>query len=190
MNIFITEDPDSGQPPIDIYSKLARDRILFIGNIDDKEASDIMATLILKDLEDPVNKITLVINSMGGDIRNIFMVYDILQMIQAPVETICVGDAMDEAVLLLAAGTKGMRYATPNAVICPNQLVQDKYMQANLDNAKDMLARITRDNKNLMAIYAKITGKKAAVITKDLDKQQYLDAKQAVAYGWIDKVVG
>jgi len=189
MNIFITEDQRIPSPPIDIYSKLARDRILFINDIEEKEAVDLVATLMLKDLEDPTTKITLLINSSGGDIRDVFMIHDVMQALSAPIETICVGDAMNESVLLLASGTKGMRLATENAFICPSQLSQDRYLHSDLANASDTLARLTRDNDSLMTLLSKKTGKKKSKIVKDFERQQYFDVKQAKTYGLIDGVV-
>src|SRR5271170_1185233 len=103
---------------MDVYQKLAADRILFVcGDISDELATDIIATLLLKDSEDSEKKITLFINSHGGDIRNAYMIYDVMTMIQAPVETVCIGAAIDEALVLLAGGTPGMRFATKHAVI-------------------------------------------------------------------------
>jgi ATP-dependent Clp protease, protease subunit len=189
VNIILNEDPESGLPPTDIFSKLAQDRVLFVGDLEDQEASDIIATLLLKDLEDSKEKITLVINSLGGDIRNAFMVYDMMQMITAPIETICIGEAWQVAVLILAGGKKGMRYATKNAAICPSQLVQDNYSQTDVKGVKDMLARSERDNKNMVAALSKATGTKVADLMKDLERQQYLSAKEAKAWGLIDKVL-
>jgi ATP-dependent Clp protease, protease subunit len=189
VNIILNEDPESGLPPTDVFSKLARDRVLFVGDLEDQEASNIVATLLLKDLEDSTEKITLIINSLGGDVRNAFMIYDMMQMIASPIETICIGEAWQVAVLLLAGGTKGMRYATRNSVICPCQLIQDNYSQTDVKGVKDMLSRSERDNKNLIAALAKATGKKTSDMMKDLERQQYLSAKEAKSWGLIDRVL-
>lgn len=180
-----------GPLPVDIYSKLANDRILFIyDHIDDKLATDIVATLLLKNGEDDKEKITLIINSEGGDIRNIFMIYDMMQLISSPIETICVGSAINEAALLLASGTPGMRRATKNSAICVSQLVQEKYQYADLTDAKGVLDRIQKDNKSYMTIFAKKTNKKISQVLSDFERKKFMTAKQAKSYGIIDSIIG
>lgn len=191
MNTLVSETTEHGDIPIDIYTKLANNRILFISDeVNDKVAADITATLLLKDGEDPDKKISIFINSEGGDIRCVFMIYDMMQLLQCPIETICVGSAMNEVVLLLAAGTPGMRYASQNAVICPSQLVQEKYYYANLIDAKSLLERIQKDNKNLMTALAKKTNKKMTEVMMDFERKKFLSPKQAKNYGIVDNVIG
>src|SRR5947208_340183 len=97
--------------PIDVFSKLANDRILFISDmLSDHLASDIVATLILKDSESSSEKITIFINSQGGDIRNALMICDMMRLLESPIETVCIGAASDEAAIILASGTPGMRF--------------------------------------------------------------------------------
>lgn len=191
MNTLVLEQTENGEVPMDVYQKLANDRILFITDyISDNIATDIIATLLLKDQgEDSDKKITLFINSHGGDIRNAFMIYDIMQMIHAPIETVCIGAAMDEAALLLAGGTKGMRLATKNAVITMSQLVHDWHMHTNLTDAKNLLEQSQIDNARILEIYSKATGRPVKELKEDLDRRIFLDAPQAVKYGLIDKVV-
>lgn len=189
MNPLITEQTENGEVLIDIYTKLAKDRILFINEmITDRVAADICSTLLLKEFEDSNKKITLFINSERGDIRSVFMIYDIITSIKAPIETICTGSAMNEIVLLLAAGSKGMRYATKNATICTSQLVHDKSYFSDMTNAKSMLDQSVQDNKDFMKALAKATGKKLTQVQKDLDRKQFLTAEQAKKYGIIDKI--
>lgn len=197
MNTIIIEETEQGEYPIDIYTKLSRDRILFLYDyIDDKLATDIVATLLLKDSEfndgvtDEDNKISIFINAEGGDIRNVFMIYDVIKMLQSPIETICVGSAMDEVALLLAAGTPGNRFATQNSVICPSQLMADKSFYANLTDAKSIMERFSRDNKDYMSALAKCTNKSVKQVMEDFERKKFMTAKQAVAYGIIDGVVG
>lgn len=191
MNILVNETTEHGSSPVDIYTRLADHRILFIyDTVDDKLASDIAATLLLKDGEDPASKITLFINSEGGDIRNIFMLYDLMQVVRCPIETICVGSAMNESILLLAAGTKGMRFATQNAAICASQLIQEKYYLGDLVDAASVLDRLKKDNRNLMSALAKLTDKKLTEVMADFDKKRFFTAKQAKTYGLIDAVIG
>jgi len=190
LNTLILEQNDHGEFPVDIYQKLANDRILFIcGEITDNLASDIVASLILKDAEDPEKKITLFINSEGGDIRNVFMIYDMINAISAPVETVCIGSAMDEAVILLSAGMPGMRFATKNSVIAVGQLVHDWITQANLTDAKKILDLSTLENKRMLEALAKATGKTTKQLAIDFDRKMFLTAAQSVKYGLIDKVV-
>lgn len=191
LNTLVNETTEHGDIPVDIYTKLSNNRILFITDeIDDKLAVDITGTLLLKDSEDSNKKISLFINSEGGDIRCVFMIYDIMQLLQCPVETICVGSAMNEVVLLLAAGTPGMRHATQNSVICPSQLVQDKYYYSDLTDAQALLSRIQKDNKNLMSAIANKTGKKLSQVLSDFERKKFMNAKQAKSYGIIDNVIG
>lgn len=190
MNIIVNEDTDFGPIPIDIYSKLANDRVLFIHDfIDDVVATDIVATLLLKDSENESEKITLMINSDGGDIRNIFMIYDVMNMIKCPKETICLGMASDEMVLILASGTKGMRYATENSAICPSQLMADSAYQSNLVDAKVLMERFKRDNKNYMSALAKASGNSVSKLMSDFQRKKFLSAQEALSYGIIDKII-
>ena len=197
MNTIIIEETEHGDYPIDIYTKLSRDRILFLYDyIDDKLATDIVATLLLKDSEfneggsDEDNKISIFINAEGGDIRNVFMIYDVIKMLQSPIETVCVGSAMDEVTLLLAAGTPGRRFATQNAVVCPSQLMADRSFYANLTDAKGIMERFSRDNKDFMTALAKCSNKPFKQVMEDFERKKFMTAKQAVAYGIIDGVVG
>lgn len=190
MNTIITETTEHGEIPVDIYQKLASDRILFLCNhIDDKLATDIVATLLLKDSEDSEKKITLFINSEGGDIRNVLMIYDMMSMISSPIETVCIGAAMDEAAIILSAGTPGMRFATKNSVIAVSQLVNDWMAYADLTEAKQMLDQVVSDNKAMMNIIAKNSGKTVKQVMQDYDRRVFLTAAQAVKNGLIDKVV-
>lgn len=190
MNTIITEATDHGEVPIDIYQKLANDRILFICNhIDDKLATDIVATLLLKDAEDSDKKITLFINSEGGDIRNVLMIYDMMNLVSAPIETVCIGAAMDEAAIILSAGTPGMRLATKNSVVAVGQLVNDWMAYADLTEAKQMLDHVVSDNKAMMNILAKNTGKTVKQVMQDYDRRVFLTAAQSVKHGLIDRVV-
>ena len=190
MNTLVLEATEHGDVPVDVYQKLSNDRILFISEvITDQLASDIVATLLLKDSEDSEKKITLFINSKGGDIRNAFMIYDIMQMIDSPVETVCIGEAIDEAVVILASGEPGMRFATKNCRIAVSQLVHDWITNANLTDAKKILDLATSDNKHMMDILAKASGKTTKQVMADFDRRVFMNASQAVKYGLIDKVI-
>lgn len=190
MNIVVTEETDNGEVLVDIYSKLASDRILFIHDrIDDKLATDIMATLMLKDSEDSNSKISIFINSEGGDLRSIFMIYDAMKIVQSPIETFCVGEAFDEVVLLLAAGTPGMRHATENSIICASQLLSNGTLYSDISDAFILMDRIKRDNKNFITALAKCVKKPTKTVMADLERKKFFSAKQAVQYGLIDSIV-
>lgn len=190
MNTIVTEPADQGMVVVDIFQKLSNDRILFIsGEIDDDMASDVAATLLLKDNEDPSSKITIFINSRGGDIRNALAIYDMMSMIRAPIETVCIGSAMKEAVIILAAGTPGMRFATKHSVIVVGQLVNTMMQHSDLTDAQSLLTYSLSDNKKMMDIFAESTGKDVKQVMSDLDRLVFMDSKQAVKYGFIDKIV-
>lgn len=190
MNTIITETTEHGELPLDVYQKLANDRILFIcEDITDSIATDITATLLLKDSEDSEKKITLFINSQGGSIRNALMICDMMEMIEAPVETVCIGAAMDEAAIILASGAPGMRLATKNAVIAVNQLSHAGIRYTDLTDAKKYLELAKADNKRMMEILANTTGKSLKQVNEDFDRRVFMTATQAAKYGLVDKVV-
>lgn len=189
LNTLVLEANENEEMPMDVYQKLASDRILFIGeDLHDDLATDIVATLLLKDTEDAEEKITLFINSSGGDIRNALMIYDIMSMIRAPIKTVCIGAAVDEAVILLSGGTPGMRFATKHAIIAPSQLQPGLNMHTDLPGAASLLKQHKADNDRLMDILAKTTKKTVAQVRKDFDRRTFFNASQAVKYGLIDKV--
>jgi ATP-dependent Clp protease, protease subunit len=190
LNTTITEDTEMGEIPVDIYQKMADNRILFICNhIDDKIATDTVASLLLKDNENPGEKITIFINSDGGDIRNVFMIYDMMQLIQSPIETICIGSAMDEAAIILAAGTPGMRYATKHAAIAVSQLVNQWMNYSDLTDAKKNLDLYVNDNKKMMEIIGKCSKKTFKQTMIDFERRVFMNASQAIKYGIIDKLM-
>lgn len=190
MNIIVTEETENGDIPIDIYSKLANDRILFIHDfIDDRVAIDTVAALMLKDSEDINQKISIFINVSGGDLRSVFMIYDTMKLLQSPIETFCVGEVMDEAALLLAAGTPGMRFATENSLICVGQLHSDGNMRSDIADAFVLMERLKRDNKMFIGELAKCAGKKVKDVMTDLERRKFFSAKQAKQYGLIDAIV-
>jgi ATP-dependent Clp protease protease subunit len=190
LNTLVLEETEQGDMPVDVYQKLSNDRILFIVSpITDHVAADISATILLKDLQDSESKITIFINSNGGDIRNAFMIYDMMQMVESPIETVCIGAAMNEAAIILAAGTPGMRFATKNSRIAISQLQHDWSDDSDLTNAKKALDLSISDNKYMMDILAQCTKNTAKQIATDFDRRVFMNAAQAVKYGLIDKVV-
>ena len=190
MNTLVIEQTEHGEMPMDVYQKMANDRILFITDyISDNVATDMIATLLLKDHEDNEKKITLFINSPGGDIRNVFMIYDVMALIQAPIETVCIGAAMDEAAIILAGGNKGMRLATKNSIISVSQLVANYHMHTNMIDAKNLMDQLKKDNDRLLEIFSKATAKSVKQLREDFDRRVFLTAPKAMKYGFIDKIV-
>lgn len=191
MNPLIIDQTENGDVVVDIFARLSKDRMIFITEpITDKVATDVCATIMLKEFEDNDEKISLFINAESADIRSVFMIYDVITTINSPVETICTGSAMNEAVLILAAGTKGMRYATKNSIISTCQLIHDKSYNSDLINAKSILDQSIKDNKEFIKSLAKATGKKSTQVLKDLSSKKFLTARQAKKYGIIDKIYG
>jgi ATP-dependent Clp protease, protease subunit len=189
MNTLVLEETENGLQPIDVYVKLANDRILFLTNeITDSLTTDIIATLILKDYENSMEKVTLFINSDGGDIRNVFSICDTINMIECPVETICIGSAMNEAALILASGTRGMRSATQNAIISCTQLIADFAFRTNMVDADNLMKQLVIDNKRVMEIYSRTSGKTVKQVKTDFERQKFFDSNQAKKYGLIDFV--
>jgi len=184
------EETEHGDVPVDVYQKLANNRILFLYNlIDAKLASDITATLLLKDCEDSNEKITIFINSDGGDIRNVLMIYDMMMLVQSPIETVCIGSAQNEAALLLGAGTPGLRFATKHAIITVSQLVHDWMSFSDLADAKQILSLSINDNKRMMEIIAKSCKKTLKEVMVDFERKVFMSSQQALKYGLIDEVI-
>jgi len=190
LNTLILEQTDEGEVAVDVYQKLSSNRVLFIHErIDDVMASDVVAALLSKDEEDSESKISIFLNSEGGDIRSVFMIYDVMQLLNCPIETICAGSAWNESLLLLAAGTPGMRMATQNSVICTNQVIYDKMYFSDLNDAKVLKDLIKYDNKKLLEAFAKLTGKTTKQIYTDFEKKSFITPTQAKKYGLIDHVI-
>lgn len=190
MNTLVMEQTEHGEVPMDVYQKLAKDRILFITDyIDDDVATDLIATLLLKDHENDSEKIRLLVNSPGGDIRNTFMIYDVMTMISAPVEVLVMGAAMDEAAIIVAGARKGMRLATKNAILSVSQLSNPWHMHTNIVDAKRLMDQFNTDNDRLLEIYSKATGKPVKQLRTELDRRAFLNATKAQKFGLIDKIV-
>lgn len=174
---------------VDIFTRLLQNRVIFIDDlITDKAAVDILAALLFLDKENH-NKITIFINAEDGDIRNVFAIYDGMQLISSPLETFCIGAVMQEAVLLLAAGTKGSRLITKNADVCLSQLTSQFMGHSDLTNTKISHTKIIRDNENFLKTLSKHIGKSLAQLKKDTGRQVFMTAAEAVRYGIADKVI-
>jgi ATP-dependent Clp protease protease subunit len=184
----VIEQTNRGERSFDIYSRLLKDRIVFLGTpIDDQVANLIMAQLIHLESEDPEKDINVYINSPGGDITSLFAVYDTMQYIKSDVSTIVMGQAASAAAVLLAAGTKGKRYALPHSRV----LIHQPHGQAG-GQAVDIeiqAKEILRYRALLDEILARHTGQALDKVKKDTDRDFIMTAEQAKDYGIVDDII-
>ena len=185
---MVVEQTARGERAYDIYSRLLKDNIVFIGTaIDDMVANLIIAQLLFLEAEDPEKDIHLYINSPGGVTTAGMAIYDTMQLIRPDVQTICVGQAASMGAVLLAAGTPGKRFALPNSRILIHQPWGGAQGQAS---DIEIAARETlRVNELLRQLLAKNTGQDPERIKRDFDRDFYMDAQQAKEYGMIDEVL-
>jgi ATP-dependent Clp protease protease subunit len=172
----------------DIYSRLLRDRIIFVGTpINDFVANAVVAQMLFLQMEDPKKDISLYINSPGGSVTDGMAIYDTMNFLQCDIVTYCVGQAASMATLLLAAGTKGKRYALPNSRVMMHQPTGGATGQTSDISiaAKEILRWRAQMNK----LIASHTNKTEAEIASDSDRDFYLTAKEAMEYGIVDKVI-
>lgn len=172
----------------DIYSRLLRDRIIFVGTpINDFVANAVIAQMLFLQMEDPKKDISLYINSPGGSVTDGMAIYDTMNFLQCDIVTYCVGQAASMATLLLAAGTKGKRYALPNSRVMMHQPTGGATGQTS--DISIAAKEILRWRAQMNALMAKHTNKTAEEISADTDRDFYLTAQDALAYGIVDKVI-
>lgn len=172
----------------DIYSRLLKDRIIFLGEqIDDHTANIIIAQMLFLAAEDKEKDIKFYINSPGGSVSAGLAIYDTMQYIKCPVSTICVGLAASMASVLLAAGTKGKRLSLPNSEIMIHQVMGGTEGQAS--DIKIRAEHILKIKDKMNRILAFHTGQKIATIDKDSDRDHFMSAEEALKYGLIDKII-
>ncbi|GAB4502486.1 MAG: ATP-dependent Clp endopeptidase proteolytic subunit ClpP [Anaerolineales bacterium] len=185
---MVVESSGRGERAYDIYSLLLKERIIFMGMpIDDQVANVIVAQLLFLSHEDPEREIQMYVNSPGGQIYAGLAIYDTMQMIPNPISTVAVGVTASFGTVLLTAGTKGRRYALPNATIHMHQPLGGAQGQAT--DIAIQAKQILRLKTLLNGIMSKHTGQSLEVIERDTDRDYYLDAKQAVEYGLVDQVL-
>ena len=185
---MVVEQTAKGERSYDIYSRLLKDRIIFLGEeVNDHTASLVIAQLLFLESEDPDADISFYINSPGGSVTAGMAIYDTMQCIKPDVSTICVGMAASMGAFLLSSGAKGKRFALPNAEIMIHQPLGG--MQGQAEDMKIHAERIIKVRDRLNRILAVNTGQRLSVIEKDTDRDNFLDADEAAAYGLIDKVV-
>lgn len=172
----------------DIYSRLLRDRIIFIGTpINDFVANAVVAQMLFLQMEDPKKDISLYINSPGGTVTDGMAIYDTMNFLQCDIVTYCVGQAASMATLLLAAGTKGKRYALPNSRVMMHQPTGGATGQTS--DISIAAKEILRWRAQMNELIASHTNKTAKEIAADSDRDFYLTAKEAMEYGIVDKVI-
>ncbi len=185
---YVIEQTGRGERSYDIYSRLLKDRIIFIGEeIDEHIASLVVAQLLFLEAEDPEKDICIYINSPGGSVTAGMAIYDTMKYIKPDISTICIGMAASMGAFLLSSGTKGKRYALPNAEIMIHQPLGGVRGQASdiQIHAEWML----KTKQKLNRILSENTGKSLEVIEKDTDRDNFMSADEAADYGLIDKVI-
>jgi ATP-dependent Clp protease protease subunit len=184
----VIEKSQFGERAYDIYSRLLRERVIFLGDmIDDNLANIVIAQLLFLEYEDPKKDIKLFINSPGGSVSAAMAIYDTMNYIKPDVQTICVGLAASAAAVLLSSGAKGKRFALPNAEVMIHQVMGGAEGQAS-----DIAIRakhILRIKEKLNKILSKNTGKSAEQVEKDSDRDYYMTAEEAKKYGIIDDII-
>ena len=185
---YVIEQTSRGERSYDIYSRLLKGRIIFLGeDVNDVSASLVVAELLFLEAEDPGKDIQLYINSPGGSVTAGMAIYDTMQYIKCDVSTICLGMAASMGAFLLAGGTKGKRFALPNSTIMIHQPSGGAQGQAT--EIQIVADHIAKTKRTLNEILAANTGQPLEVVEKDTDRDNYMSAEEALAYGLIDGVV-
>ena len=185
---YVIESTSRGERSYDIYSRLLKDRIIFLGEeVTDVSASLVVAQLLFLESEDPNKDISLYINSPGGSVSAGLAIYDTMNYIKCDVSTICIGMAASMGAFLLAGGAKGKRIALPNADVMIHQPSGGAQGQAT--EIKIVAEKILKTRKKLNEILAANTGQPLEVIERDTERDNYMTAEEAMAYGLIDKVI-
>lgn len=184
----VIEKSQFGERAYDIYSRLLKERIIFLGgSIDDDVANLIVAQLLFLESEDPKKDISIYINSPGGSVTSGLAIYDTMQHIKPDIQTICIGMAASMGSLLLAGGTKGKRFALPNADVMIHQPMGG--VQGQASDIEINANYILRLKKRLNEILAKHTGHPLSKVEKDSDRDYWMTAEEAKKYGLIDKIM-
>jgi len=185
---YVVESTGRGERSYDIYSRLLKDRIVFLGGqVTDDVANLITAQLLFLESEDPEREVNMYINSPGGSVTAGLAIYDTMQFVKPPVSTLCVGQAASMGSFLLAAGAKGRRYALPHSRILIHQLSGGFEGQAA--DIEIQAREALRQKEILNEVLARHTGKTIKQIEKDTDRDNFMSAAQAVEYGLIDEVI-
>lgn len=187
---YVIEQTNRGERSYDIYSRLLSDRIIFLGeDVNDTSAGLITAQLLFLEGQDPDKDISLYINSPGGSVTAGFAIFDTMNYIKCDVSTICIGLAASFGAFLLAAGTKGKRFALPNAEIMIHQPAISGGIKGPASDIKIMSDYMQKNKQRLNQLLAKNTGRTIEEIERDTDRDNFMTAEEAKAYGLIDTVI-
>ncbi|WP_394435789.1 ATP-dependent Clp protease proteolytic subunit [Streptomyces sp. SGAir0957] len=185
-----TERTTSGQRTLDPYAKLLEERIVFLGTpVDDTSANDVMAQFMHLEYAAPDRDISLYINSPGGSFSAMTAVYDTMRYVSCEVETVCLGQAASVAAVLLAAGTPGKRSMLPGARLVLDQPALPEPAQGQPSDLEIQAREMVRTRERLEELLARHTGQEKERISRDIERDTVLDARQAVEYGLVDRVV-
>lgn len=185
---YVVEQTSRGERSYDIYSRLLNDRIIMLcDEVNDTTASLVVAQLLYLESQDPDKDISLYINSPGGSVTAGMAIYDTMKYIKCDVSTICIGMAASMGAFLLSAGTKGKRFALPNSEIMIHQPLGG--VQGQASDIQIHTEWLLRTKKKLNTLLSEATGQPLEVIEKDTDRDNFMTAEQAAAYGLIDKVI-
>ena len=185
---IVVEQTNRGERSYDIYSRLLKDRIIFLsGEIDDVTANLVVAQMLFLEMEDPDKEINLYINSPGGSVTAGMAIYDTMQYLRCPVSTLCIGMAASMGAVLLAAGAKGMRRILPNAEVMIHQPLGGAQGQAT--DIAIHAEYIMKIKKKLNTILAQRTGQPLEKVEADTERDHFLSAEEALAYGIVDEIV-
>lgn len=185
---IVVEQTGRGERSYDIYSRLLKDRIIFIGTaIDDHVANLVIAQMLFLQMEDAKKDIHIYINSPGGSVTAGLAIYDTMQFVTCDVTTYCMGIAASMGAVLLCAGTKGKRYALPNSDIMIHQVSGGAQGQASdVERQVEFMFKLKKRLNNILSLH---TGKPVEQVEKDADRDYYMTAEEALAYGLVDEVV-
>lgn len=185
---YVIEQTHRGERSYDIYSRLLKDRIVFLGTpVDDDVANVIVAQMLFLESEDPDKDIMLYINSPGGSVTAGMAIYDTMQYVKCPVSTICIGQAASMGAVLLAAGAKGKRFSLPHSRIMIHQVSSGAQGQAS--DIEIQAREVLRLKEDLNAILAKHTGQSVEKVERDADRDYFMSAMEAKEYGLVDEVM-
>jgi len=190
MNLIPTviEKSQYGERAYDIYSRLLKERIIFLGGpIDDNVANSIIAQLLFLENSDPKKDITIYINSPGGSVTSTMAIYDTMQFVKCDISSVCVGMAASGAAVILAAGKKGKRFALPNSEVMIHQVMGEAGGQAS--DIEISAKHILKIKQKLNKILAKHTGQTVVKVEKDSDRDYYMSSEEARDYGLVDKII-
>ncbi len=185
---MVVEQSSRGERAYDIYSRLLKERIIFLtGPIDDNIASLICAQILFLESENPKKEISFYINSPGGIVWSGLAIYDTMQYVSSKISTICIGQAASAGSLLLTAGEKDMRFSLPNSRIMVHQ--PSGGYQGQVTDIEIQTNEIKKTKQRLNEIYAKHTGKKISEVSNIMERDKYFSAEEAIKFGLIDKVI-